>query len=191
MNKICLQCKNPFTKRKDYSLAYWITAKFCSRKCKNLSMIGSSGFWTGKIRYYKNPLGRSSKISETMKGKRPIWLDYQKNENHPCWKDGRSKTKEYKAYCDSKRKFAKKANGGSYGFKDWENLKEKYNFICPACYKSEPEIKLTVDHVIPLSKGGSNDISNLQPLCFMCNTRKSTKIIKYEICQNEMSWLNI
>jgi 5-methylcytosine-specific restriction endonuclease McrA len=35
---------------------------------------------------------------------------------------------------------------------------------------------LTVDHKIPLSRGGSNWPSNLQPLCFRCNVVKNDKV---------------
>lgn len=38
---------------------------------------------------------------------------------------------------------------------------------------------LTVDHVVPLSRGGSNGVSNLQPLCGPCNSRKGRRIIDY------------
>jgi 5-methylcytosine-specific restriction endonuclease McrA len=38
-------------------------------------------------------------------------------------------------------------------------------------------VKLEVDHIIPVLKGGSDDISNLQTLCFDCNRGESDKIL--------------
>ena len=46
------------------------------------------------------------------------------------------------------------------------------HFTCVLCGRSGIGVKLEIDHKTPLSKGGSNDVSNLQTLCFECNRGK-------------------
>ncbi|WP_210245392.1 HIT domain-containing protein [Mesorhizobium sp. B2-4-15] len=43
---------------------------------------------------------------------------------------------------------------------------------CEACGISNEERALQVDHIIPRTKRGSNDLSNLQALCSTCNAQK-------------------
>lgn len=62
----------------------------------------------------------------------------------------------------------------SFTLQEWNWLKDIYNHTCYGCMKKEPEIKLTVDHKIPLSKGGNNALDNIQPLCWPCNRKKFT-----------------
>jgi ATP adenylyltransferase len=43
---------------------------------------------------------------------------------------------------------------------------------CEACGISAEERALEVDHIIPRNKGGTDDRSNLQALCYLCNAQK-------------------
>lgn len=70
-------------------------------------------------------------------------------------------------------------NGGFHSNREWETLKFESKFTCLSCKLQEPVIKLTRDHVVPLLLGGTNDITNIQPLCFKCNREKHTKTIRY------------
>ncbi|MGB7414296.1 MAG: HNH endonuclease [Thermosynechococcaceae cyanobacterium] len=45
---------------------------------------------------------------------------------------------------------------------------------CQSC--SQSHVLLEVDHIIPLAKGGPNDISNLHTLCQRCNREKCDRI---------------
>lgn len=81
-------------------------------------------------------------------------------------------------WLDLRRKRIKESNSfHSQG--EWETLKAQYNWTCPCCKKTELEVKLTRDHIIPISKGGSDNIENIQPLCHSCNSQKHTLTIKY------------
>ena len=51
------------------------------------------------------------------------------------------------------------------------------NFKCRYCGDSpsiNEKCQLVIDHILPLSRGGSNLIKNLQTLCRKCNSKKST-----------------
>lgn len=49
------------------------------------------------------------------------------------------------------------------------------SFKCQYCGKSAPDVVLEVDHIIPVAKGGTNDILNLVTSCHTCNSGKSDR----------------
>lgn len=61
------------------------------------------------------------------------------------------------------QKFIKKKNIRHFIFK-----RDEYK--CLKCHNAD---RLAIDHIIPISKGGKNTLSNLQTLCTSCNSKKS------------------
>jgi len=59
---------------------------------------------------------------------------------------------------------------------EWRQIQAQYGHRCLACGSDGP---LTIDHVVPVSKGGANTAANVQPLCGPCNSSKGTKTIDY------------
>ena len=49
-------------------------------------------------------------------------------------------------------------------------LIERDGYQCATCGTSD---NITIDHITPLSRGGSDDLDNLQLLCQSCNSKKS------------------
>jgi hypothetical protein len=71
-----------------------------------------------------------------------------------------------------------RGNGGKHTTREWDALCQKHAFRCVACHKRKPLVR---DHVVPISIGGTNDISNIQPLCAMCNAKKYVRVIDYRV----------
>lgn len=87
----------------------------------------------------------------------------------------------------SNRRTRKTQAGGSYTAAEFKQLCEQYGSRCLGCGRDD--VKLTADHVVPVTKGGSSDISNIQPLCFSCNSRKHDKVADYRTKPGIARWI--
>jgi 5-methylcytosine-specific restriction endonuclease McrA len=116
---------------------------------------------------------RGKKLSEITKKRIG---DSERGRKNWGWKGGYQNT----LMLNRKRRAMKNNIVGSHTLGDWELLKKQYGYKCPCCGRSEPNVILTEDHIVPITKGGSDFIDNIQPLCKSCNSKKHTKIIKFE-----------
>lgn len=84
----------------------------------------------------------------------PVWREWEKTKYH-------------------KRRSLIVGNGGVHTTAEWLGLVAANDNECGNCHEQKP---LTRDHIVPLSRGGTNDISNIQPLCGPCNSSKGAKL---------------
>jgi len=187
----CLRCNSSQVKNPN--------RKYCSVKCARAIAWnrGKSGIYSDETRRRMSESRKGKHYSpstEFKKGMRP-WCTGTKGltkvnsgsfrkgerlrENSTNWKGGVTFHPSYRAMIEKQRRDRKRGNGGRHTVFEWETLKKKHNNICLCCGYSEPTIKLTRDHIIPIVLGGSNDINNIQPLCMDCNIRKNIQATDY------------
>lgn len=146
--------------------------KTCSKECafKHRSNISKTIIRT---KDWKEKIGKANAVSllgkvnsqKQKEGARERWL----GSNNPRWNGGIKKS----------HRIRKLEAEGSHTKTEWENLKRKYNNMCLCCKNFEPSIKLSEDHIVPLSLGGTDFISNIQPLCLTCNKIKGAKEMNF------------
>ena len=112
--------------------------------------------------------------------------DYRLWHHDPAYRKRKNdwKAEQYRNNPDFKQKRdiwshgrrVKRRNGGKFSVAEWRALCAKYDHRCLCCGEQK---RLTPDHVVPISRGGSNAIDNIQPLCLACNMRKHAKTIDY------------
>jgi len=165
---ICLFCKKEFIPHPHSC----IEVKFCNPNCRYK-------FWC------KNNKEKEKEIRQKSKAKRKDKIiaynqDYYLKNKHKQYlytKGWRERNRGKSVQQTLKRMKRVRDLPGTYTYEEWEELKKKCNYTCIDCGRSEPEIKLTRDHIIPVTKpGATNYISNIQPRCGSCNSRKSNHL---------------
>lgn len=195
----CYVCDKEFeAKRK--------SAKYCCKKCSRKAENNTERAKNARKLYYQKNKGKVLKRSKEkrdnydenkkQKIKKQRHIYYLKNksnilDNNKKWKV--QNEEKYKIYC---KEYTKKYNLTEEGKKnntlrrykrrmlvneldniDYNLLKEKFAKLgnkCIICGNKD----ITIDHIIPVSKGGTNDIDNLQPLCKSCNSSKGNKTME-------------
>jgi 5-methylcytosine-specific restriction endonuclease McrA len=125
--------------------------------------------------YYQNNKEKADEATRRWREENP---DYWKH-HIPKW---REENRQLVRHYNSQRRARKAQALGSHTEQEWRDLCESFGDACLAC--GAAEVRLTRDHIVPLTLGGSNDVANLQPLCGPCNSKKGVSIVDYrgEFC---------
>jgi 5-methylcytosine-specific restriction endonuclease McrA len=92
----------------------------------------------------------------------------------------RAKPEHYrvlKLSAENARRARKMGLGEHHTKEQWLDLLARAENRCMGCGRGD--LKMTKDHIVPLSLGGTDTIDNIQPLCRPCNSSKFTKHIDY------------
>jgi 5-methylcytosine-specific restriction endonuclease McrA len=65
---------------------------------------------------------------------------------------------------------------GDFTQEQWLQLCADRNYVCAECGQQFELTELTRDHIVPIWKGGKHTLSNIQPMCRSCNSRKQAKL---------------
>lgn len=170
-------------KRKEYN-AKWMKAW----RAKNLEKAREIARKAGKKRLVKNPnywkevhKKRADKSKQyridnkeqiRIKAAQSRKLNKEKRaEQNRIW---RKANPEATRAIRSRRKAKKLLAGGNHTSLDIKDLLIKQKEKCIVC-NTKLDNSYHVDHIVPISKGGSNDKKNIQILCRFCNQSKSDK----------------
>jgi 5-methylcytosine-specific restriction endonuclease McrA len=80
--------------------------------------------------------------------------------------------------CHANRRTASTKAGGRITTPQWLYICKVFKYRCLCCGKVK---LLCMDHIVPVSKGGSSWPTNIQPLCMECNSKKHTKSTDFRV----------
>ncbi len=131
--------------------------------------------------YYSQPEKREQKNTTTRNYKRVHYSQPEKREQRDTTNRvyrNRPEVRAHNQELDRTRQHNRnariKGNGGSHTSKQIQEQFQRQKGKCYYC--KDKMVKYHVEHVVPIARGGSNDISNIVLACPTCNHRKNDRM---------------
>lgn len=168
---VCDNCGKEFYKRTDHIY----NKNYCSKDCSAIGRMVDGAKWRDKKQIKKYMKEYASSHREILNKQSLAWS----HNNHELVLSVKAK---YRATHQDEIKVIHTHRNharliGDLTHEQWAEIKRSNGFMCVMCGRKEPEIKLTLDHIVPISKGGKHTASNVQPLCKSCNSSKGSRLI--------------
>ena len=156
----CKSCTKTYTKARYQANAEELRARSREYRLKNPEKVRAARLDWKRRNHSKN-------VESVLK--------YQRKypEKHIQWtKEYRNRNKDkYRNYSQIRR--IREINNGVYLITD-KDLMKLLNQACASCGSFDNP---SIDHIIPISLGGTHSIGNLQTLCISCNSSKGNKVM--------------
>lgn len=135
-------------------------ARYCSRECGGRAQRVEGAKWKDPAQIKQYMVAYLAKNRVRLNAERYKW----KRNNRDKVNAAQRKRRKGRPAC------------GLFRGPEWIAFKATFDFTCQHCRAIEPTVRLEADHIVPIARGGSNDISNIQPLCRTCNSRKGARL---------------
>lgn len=129
-----------------------------------------SGFDKKKYKKQYNALNSKERVRKAVE-----WSRQNKDKRKVIKNRWRAKNKERTNFLSRQYLYRKKGAGGYPTFHQVNGLYARYLGLCAYCNLNKAT---SIDHVLPISRGGNNNIENLLPACVSCNSSKGSKLLK-------------
>jgi len=198
--KVCTKCRRELPHEKYYTRGDGKKGlKSICRDCVNLRAKNRKAeqpakwkeYWSEYSKIHKDKINdrvKKSLVGDDAKAQAAREYRLRYRQEHEDYY--REKQREWRAthpgYSYDKnirRRAREKDSEGEFTRSEFRDLCASYGNRCLRC--GITGVELTADHVIPITKGGSSWITNIQPLCRSCNSRKSNRHIDYRPQERE------
>jgi len=191
--KNCLRCGQEFVPKQWNQL-------YCGSKTEKMGCSGErekervkKRAKTQKFKDYQSSYGKEWKRNQRITNSEYAQRQKESKKRYAKTEQGKLTAKRWRnehreaiRAANRRRKYYKMSVFGFHTQEEWESLKKKFDYRCADCGVREEELlvrypgtqfgQLTRDHIIPTSKGGTDLILNIQPLCIGCNAKKQDRL---------------
>jgi 5-methylcytosine-specific restriction endonuclease McrA len=126
---------------------------------------------SAKRDYEKHKEARRARMREYYEANRQKLI-----ERSAKWhQDNREQSRETFRLCRARRRAREMGSPDQHTKADLADILRLQAHRCAYCRANLREVRKQVDHIVPLSRGGSNGRANLQYLCEPCNQKKNAQ----------------
>lgn len=188
--KKCTQCHQelPFVSFSKDSRSVSGVRSEC-KQCQNIRQIAYLKTEKGKLsrrKYHCSEKGKAAdkKSEQALLGKErmsryrksPKGKDSLKKRSARYYQTDKGKLKLINA--SHRRRLSGAGAVSSLTLAEWNDIKRLYKYKCVYCGEKK---HLTMDHVIPISKGGLHTKGNILPACQSCNSVKGNRPVLLQL----------
>ena len=177
LTKICERCLQPFPTKNRLQ-------RFCSGRCRAFAVVRRGP--RGGVRHTWRDC-QLCRVSFQPKYPQHIFCSgqcsqqYQKQQR---WLPN-DERRVLRRTSNRKQRVARKTYGCRHELGRWRRICERDHWLCHICLKPIEDTMIqrrraespSVDHVVPLSRGGSDDDANVRAAHYGCNSRKRNRLV--------------